>query len=142
MRTLLQRRHGAPIRAMPGRPARRGSRRLCRFREPGKRWTQAPRRTEWVPRPSRGGRTIHRPFIFVAQSCPEEKGGFVHITWRDDKEWRNIRKHGLDFSSAERVLVDPVSNTMPDRVVDGEERWHTIGAAVLGGAFKIVVVVH
>jgi uncharacterized DUF497 family protein len=95
-----------------------------------------------VPRPSRGGRAIHRPFIFVAQSCPEEKGSFVHITWRDDKERRNIRKHGLDFSSAERVLVDPLSNTMPDRVVDGEERWHTIGAAVLGGAFKIVVVVH
>jgi len=31
---------------------------------------------------------------------------------------------------------------MPDRIVDGEERWHTVGTMVLGGGFKIVVVVH
>jgi uncharacterized DUF497 family protein len=66
----------------------------------------------------------------------------VHITWRADKERRNIRKHGLDFSLAERILDDPMSDTMPDRIVDGEERWHTIGATILGGGFKIVVIVH
>ena len=66
----------------------------------------------------------------------------MRVTWQLDKERRNIHKHGLAFSLAERVFADPLSETMPDRVVGGEERWHTIGAAVLGGASKIVVIVH
>jgi len=66
----------------------------------------------------------------------------VHITWRADKERHDIREHGLDFSSAEQVFADPLSDTLPDRVVNGEERWHTVGTAVLGGGFKIVAIVH
>ena len=87
-------------------------------------------------------RAMHRLFIFSAQARTKHKDGLVHITWRTDKERRNIRKHGLDFSLAEQVFANPLSETLPDRIVDGEERWHTIGATVLGGRFKIVVIVH
>jgi hypothetical protein len=66
----------------------------------------------------------------------------VRITWREDKERRNIRKHRLDFSLAAQVFDGSLSDTMADRVVDGEERWHTIGPVVLGGRIKIVVIVH
>ena len=31
---------------------------------------------------------------------------------------------------------------MPDRVVQGEERWHTIGAVAAGSIFKVLLVVH
>lgn len=66
----------------------------------------------------------------------------MQITWREDKRRRNLRKHGLDFASAAVVFVDPFAVTLFDRVVDHEERWHTIGALPVSGAFKLVVAVH
>jgi uncharacterized DUF497 family protein len=64
----------------------------------------------------------------------------MEITSRPDKERSNIRKHGLDFSFAVAVFADPLALTTFDRVENGEERWHTIGA--LGGGSKVLVVVH
>jgi uncharacterized DUF497 family protein len=64
----------------------------------------------------------------------------LRITWRSEKERTNIRKHGLGFSFAERVFADPLAKTAFDRVENGEERWHTIGA--VGGGFTILLVVH
>ncbi len=32
--------------------------------------------------------------------------------------------------------------TVFDRVADGEERWHTIGAVATGSIFKVLLVVH
>ena len=66
----------------------------------------------------------------------------MRVTWRKEKESSNIRKHGLDFSLAERVLANPLGATLWDGVVNGEERWRTIGSAANGGWFKIVVIVH
>jgi uncharacterized protein len=66
----------------------------------------------------------------------------VRITWGKDKERLNISKHGFPFALAEQVFADPLSETLWDRVTDGEERWRTIGAIVVGRRFKIVVVVH
>ena len=66
----------------------------------------------------------------------------MRITWRPEKERRNIRKHGLDFSIAAQVLADPLAETVWDGFVDGEERWCTFGAASVGGRFLIVVIVH
>lgn len=66
----------------------------------------------------------------------------MRITWRIEKERRNIRKHGLGFSLAATVFADPLSETLWDRFVDGEERWRTFGAAAVGGRFKVVVIVH
>jgi uncharacterized protein len=66
----------------------------------------------------------------------------MEITWREDKRRRNLRKHGLDFASVATVFEDPLAVTVFDRVVEQEERWHTIGTLFTGNAFKVVVVVH
>jgi uncharacterized DUF497 family protein len=66
----------------------------------------------------------------------------VDITWREDKRRRNLRKHGLDFTWAATVFEDPLAVTVFDRIVEQEERWHTIGALFTGSTFKVVVVVH
>lgn len=66
----------------------------------------------------------------------------MRFTWDADKERRNSRKHGLDFSFARQVFADPLAMTVFDRVVDGEERWHTIGAVGTASLFKVLVVVH
>jgi len=66
----------------------------------------------------------------------------MRITWRVEKERRNTRKHGLDFSAAARVFADPLAQTVWDRFVDGEERWRTFGGVAVGGRFIVVVVVH
>ena len=66
----------------------------------------------------------------------------MRITWRKDKERRNVSKHGLHFALAERVFADPLSETLWDRVTDGEERWRTVGAVAMGRGFKVVVVGH
>src|SRR5271155_2847312 len=64
----------------------------------------------------------------------------MDITRNADKEQSNIKKHGLDFSFAAAVFADPLAVTLFDRVEEGEERWHTIGA--VGGGFEVLVVVH
>ena len=51
------------------------------------------------------------------------------FTWRDVKNRKNRRKHGLDFATAARVFADPLHVTEQDRVEDGELRWQTIGRA-------------
>jgi uncharacterized DUF497 family protein len=66
----------------------------------------------------------------------------MEITWREKKRLLNLRKHGLDFALAQQVVSDPLAVTVFDRVEDGEERWHTIGAILSGTFVKVVVVVH
>jgi uncharacterized protein len=66
----------------------------------------------------------------------------VDITWREDKRQRNIREHGLDFAMAVRVFDDPFAVTVFDRIVNGEEGWHTVGAVFIGNTFKVIGVVH
>jgi uncharacterized protein len=64
----------------------------------------------------------------------------VRFIWDPEKERRNETKHGLDFSLAEHVFADPLCVLVFDRVVDGEERWHCVGA--VAGGLKILLVVH
>lgn len=66
----------------------------------------------------------------------------MRISWRDDKAQRNKRKHGLDFGLADKIFADPFLVTQFDRIVDGEERWHALGAIAVGGLFKVFLVVH
>jgi uncharacterized protein len=66
----------------------------------------------------------------------------MRISWDAGKERQNARKHGLDFSFAAPVFADPLAVTVFDRVVDREERWHTIGAVAAGPVFKVLLVVH
>lgn len=63
----------------------------------------------------------------------------MRITWRKAKERLNVAKHGLPYRLAEQVFTDRLSETLWDRISDGEERWRTIGAVVLGRSFKVVV---
>lgn len=60
-------------------------------------------------------------------------------TWDPDKARANLAKHGVGFDLAQRVWDDPLHVIVPDRVEDGEERWHAIGMV---GDVAILVVVH
>ena len=65
----------------------------------------------------------------------------MRFTWDAAKQRHNVRKHGLDFSFAAAVFADPWAVTVLDRVVDGEVRWHTIGAVAAGSIFEVLLVV-
>ena len=49
------------------------------------------------------------------------------FTWDENKNHSNYRKHGVFFETAVVVFDDPDFVMMRDRMVDGEERWQTIG---------------
>jgi len=61
------------------------------------------------------------------------------LAWDDRKNRTNRRKHCISFETAARIFDDPNVVSYLDRVVDNEERWHTIGCA---GGIAIVLVVH
>jgi uncharacterized protein len=53
----------------------------------------------------------------------------VVFEWDAEKDRSNQKKHaGIDFETASRVFGDPGLMLRKDRVVDGEQRWHGIGA--------------
>lgn len=54
-----------------------------------------------------------------------------------DKDHYNYVKHGIRFETATLVFNDPFHVSKLDRVVDGEERWQTMG--LIGGLVVIVV---
>jgi uncharacterized DUF497 family protein len=61
------------------------------------------------------------------------------FVWDEKKNRSNRRKHGISFEAAARIFDDPNVVSYPDRMVDDEERWHSIGSAV---GIAIVLVVH
>jgi uncharacterized DUF497 family protein len=63
----------------------------------------------------------------------------VLFAWDDIKDRLNQRKHGVSFETAARVFDDPAGVSYIERVVDGQERWHTIG---LAGGVALLLVVH
>jgi uncharacterized DUF497 family protein len=63
----------------------------------------------------------------------------VQFEWNEDKNRRNLRKHGIDFDTASLVFDDPHYVAVLDRIVDDEERWQTIGIA---GGVAVVTVAH
>jgi hypothetical protein len=63
----------------------------------------------------------------------------MRFEWDRDKDRINQRKHGgIAFEAAALVFNDPNAVFRRDRVVDGEQRWHAIGAAERG----VLLVVH
>ena len=58
--------------------------------------------------------------------------------WDENKNRTNIAKHGVDFASVAPVFDDPLSLTVLDRIVDGDLRYRTVGAALHG----VVLVAH
>ena len=53
----------------------------------------------------------------------------MRFEWDAEKNRSNPGKHaGIDFETASRVFADPNLILRKERVVDGEQRWHAIGA--------------
>jgi len=61
----------------------------------------------------------------------------LRFEWDETKNATNLRKHGVDFDTASLVFDDTRHLMMRDRMVDGEERWQTIGVAA-GTALLLV----
>ena len=63
----------------------------------------------------------------------------MRFEWDDEKNRFNQRKHdGLAFETAALVFNDPLALFRKDRIVNGEQRWHAIGAALNA----VLLVVH
>lgn len=53
----------------------------------------------------------------------------MRFEWDAGKNLSNQKKHaGIDFEIASRVFADPGLILRKDRVIEGEQRWHAIGA--------------
>lgn len=61
------------------------------------------------------------------------------LVWDENKNRINRRKHGVSFETGARIFEDPNVVSYPDRIVDNEVRWHTIGCV---GGIAILLVVH
>jgi hypothetical protein len=61
----------------------------------------------------------------------------ILFEWDEGKAAANRRKHGISFENAMQVFDDPGSISQPDRIVDGELRWQTIG--IFKGATLLTV---
>jgi len=62
----------------------------------------------------------------------------MRFEWDEYKSRSNRKKHGASFEAAVKVFVDPLLLLTKDRIVDGEQRWHAIGAVEAA----ILLVVH
>ena len=52
----------------------------------------------------------------------------MKFEWDENKNRKNIRKHGIDFNDAKEVFKDEKAKETPDIRKDyGEERWKIIG---------------
>jgi hypothetical protein len=51
----------------------------------------------------------------------------VRFEWDEAKNRANQRKHRVSFETAREVFDDPLHVSKPDRIVEGEQRWVTIG---------------
>lgn len=63
----------------------------------------------------------------------------LEFSWDDEKARQNRSKHGIAFDVAMRAFSDPKAIAEMDRVVDGEERWRTIGRV---GSATVLFVAH
>lgn len=60
----------------------------------------------------------------------------MRFEWDEDKHFLNLRKHKVGFETASLVFEDPQALSVQDRVVEGEERWQTLG--MIAGVVLIV----
>lgn len=51
----------------------------------------------------------------------------MKFEWDEEKARSNLAKHKIAFDLAARVFDDPDAVGVPDRVIDGEQRWRTVG---------------
>jgi len=62
----------------------------------------------------------------------------MQFEWDEAKNQRNLARHKISFETAKSVFDDPWQLSVQDRVVDGEERWQTLG--IVSGI--VVLVAH
>jgi uncharacterized DUF497 family protein len=63
----------------------------------------------------------------------------MRITWDERKDRTNLSKHGISFETASLVFDDPQAQSRMERIVEGEERWQTIGSVA---GLLILLVAH
>jgi uncharacterized DUF497 family protein len=63
----------------------------------------------------------------------------IRFEWDENKNRSNQIKHGLSFEEAIQVFRDPLHLTVSDRLIDGEQRWHTFG---LSGGLLLLMISH
>ena len=61
----------------------------------------------------------------------------MRLNWDEPKSRSNQRKHGISLDTASQVFLDPLHLSRQDRIVEGEQRWQTIG--VVNGVLLILV---
>lgn len=59
--------------------------------------------------------------------------------WNAAKARSNAAKHAVSFELAQEIWDDPFFVILPDRVADGEQRWHAIGIV---GTVTLLLAVH
>jgi uncharacterized DUF497 family protein len=62
----------------------------------------------------------------------------MRIDWDEEKNRRNLGKHGVSFERASLAFQDPLALNQPDPCED-EERWQTLG---LVNGVVVLLVVH
>jgi uncharacterized DUF497 family protein len=67
----------------------------------------------------------------------------IRFEWDEAKNLSNQRKHGVSFQQASQVFRDPQRVLVAERVVDGEQRWQTIGVVRKpSGGIHLLLVAH
>jgi uncharacterized DUF497 family protein len=66
----------------------------------------------------------------------------MRFEWDEEKARSNYRKHRVLFETATLVFDDPAFIMLPDREIEGEERWQTIGRAADALLLLVVHTLH
>jgi uncharacterized DUF497 family protein len=53
----------------------------------------------------------------------------MRFVWDENKSGTNLSKHGISFATAAKVFDDPRALSFLERLVEGEQRWKSIGWA-------------
>ena len=61
----------------------------------------------------------------------------MKLEWDEEKNRKNIRKHGLDFADAWEIFEAPVLVNADKRFAYGDERW--VGIGWLGKRVAVIV---
>ena len=63
----------------------------------------------------------------------------MDVLWDPEKTKTNFRKHRIRFSDADFVFYDPMALVIEEQLVDGEQRFVSVGTDSIG---RILVVVY
>jgi hypothetical protein len=61
----------------------------------------------------------------------------MRFEWDEKKNSRNLAKHLISFEMTKLVFPDLHALSIQDRVINGEERWQTLGT--IGSAMMVLV---